>query len=251
LATAARRDGAAVFTASHGFDWRAVMMAGRRPAHVQTLARLLRAGRIGTVTHVSCVDRRARGVERLASADVEYVQLLAYGADHLAWVRDLLGVDPVGVMARCGRALGQSAPHGTLTEAFLSMASGVHVQYHGSLAFDGNRHELWIDGERGTLRSDGYLVWLRRKGWPRFAPVALSFRGFAGAASSPAATAAARRERLGALERGGPAAAVDDHDRWSLAIARAVMRADRSGRLVALGEPIEAAAPTAVGGSAA
>ena len=77
------------------------------------------------------------------------------------------------------------------------MASGVHVQYHGSLASDRDRHELWIDGERGALRTDGYLVWFRRKGWPRFAPVAVSFRGLADAASSPAARAAARRERLG------------------------------------------------------
>jgi predicted dehydrogenase len=221
------------------------------PAHVQGLARLLRAGRIGTVTHISCVDRRARRAERSTSADVEYVQLLACGADHLAWIRALMGVDPVGVMARCSRAPGQSAPHGSLTEAFLAMASGVHVQYHGSLASDRDRHELWIDGERGALRTDGYLVWFRKRGWPRFAPVALSFRGFADALSSPAATAAARRERLGAFERGDPAAAVDDHDRWSLAIAGAVMRADRSGRLVAMSEPVEAEAPTAADGSAA
>ena len=225
-------------------------MAGTPPAHVQTMARLLRAGRIGTVTHVSCVDRRARGVEPSASAEVEYLQLLAYGADHLAWIRDLLAVDPVRVMARCGGALRQAGSQGSLTEAFLAMASGVHVQYHGSLASDRDRHELWIDGERGALRTDGYLVWLRRKGWPRFAPVAASFRGLADAASSPAARAAARRERLGAFQR-DPAAAGDDHDRWSLTIAAAVMRADRSGRPVAMGEPVEAAAPTAVDGSAA
>jgi hypothetical protein len=127
----------------------------------------------------------------------------------------------------------------------------VHVQYHGSLASDRARHELWIDGERGALRTDGYLVWLRRRGWPRFAPIAPSFRGWAEAASSPAARAGARRERLGAFERGDPAAAVDDHDRWSLAIAGAVMRADRAGRLVPMFEPGKAAAPTGVDGSAA
>ena len=236
-----------MFVAARRVDRRAVTMAGTPPAHVQTMARLLRAGRVGTLTHISCVDRRARGVQ----AEVEYLQLLAYGADHLAWIRHLLGVDPVRVMARCGGALSQSDPHGGLTEAFLAMASGLHVQYHGSLASDRDRHELWIDGERGALRTDGYLVWFRRKGWSRFAPVAASFRGWADAASSPGARAAARRERLGAFERGDPTAAVDDHDRWSLAIAGAVMRADRSGRLVAMFEPVEAAAPTAVDGSAA
>jgi predicted dehydrogenase len=225
-------------------------MANTPPAHIQTIGRLLRAGRIGTVTHVSCVDRRARSMESLPSSEVEYLQLLAYGADHLAWIRDLLGADPVQVMARCGRAPWQE-PNGSLTEAFLAMAGGVHVQYHGSLASDRNRHELWIDGECGVLSADGYLVWFRKKGWPRFAPVAASFRGLADAASSSAARAAARRERLGALERGDPAGALDDHDRRSLAIAEAVIRADRSGRLVAMGETVEGAAPSTVDGSAA
>ena len=77
----------------------AVTMAGTPPAHVRTMARLLRADRIGTVTHVSCVDRRAQVVEPSPSVQVEYLQLLSYGADHLAWIRDLLGVDPVRVMA--------------------------------------------------------------------------------------------------------------------------------------------------------
>jgi predicted dehydrogenase len=238
-----------VFVTSRRLDRRAVTMADMPPAHVQTMARLLRAGRIGTVTHVSCVDRRAQSVERLASSEVEYLQLLAYGADHLAWIRSLLGVDPVQVMARCGRAPWQ--PPGSLTQAFLAMAGGVHVQYHGSLVSDRDRHELWIDGERGVLSTAGYLIWFRKKGWPRFAPVAASFRGLADAASSPAARAAGRRERLGALEGGDPAAAVDDHDRWSLAIAGAVIRADRSGRLVAMSEPVEGAAPIPVDGSAA
>jgi predicted dehydrogenase len=210
------------------------------------MGRLLRAGRIGTITHVSCVDRRARGVERLGSAPVDYVQLLAYGADHLAWIRDLLGVDPVRVMARCGRVPWQPAPHGSLTEAFLAMASGVHVQYHGSVAGNRDHHELWVDGERGVLRTDGWLVWFRKTGWPRFVPVAASFRGRTDA-SSPAGRVAARRERL---ERRDPVADVAGHDRWPLAMAEAVMRADRLGRLVAVVEPA-AATPTAVDGSTA
>jgi predicted dehydrogenase len=240
-----------LFVAARRLDRRALTMAGTPPAHIQTMGRLLRAGRIGTVTHVSCVDRRARSVTSLLPSEADYGQLLAYGADHLAWIRDLLGVEPVRIMARCGRAPWQSESNGSLTEAFLAMAGGVHVQYHGSLASDRDRHELWIDGERGVLSADGYLVWFRKKGWPRFAPIAAPFRGLADAASSSAARAAARRERLGALERGDPAGAVDDHERWSLAIAGAVIRADRSGRLVAMSETVEGTAPSTVDGSAA
>jgi hypothetical protein len=225
-------------------------MAGTPSAHAPTIARLLRAGRIGTVTHVSCVDRRARGVESFGSAEVEYLQLLAYGADHLARVRDLLGVDPVRVMARCGRMPWQFERHGSLTAAFLEMASGVHVQYHGSLASSHDHHELWIDGERGVLRTDGRLIWFRKTGWPRFVPVAASFRGWTDASSSPAARAAARHERLGTFKR-GEAPAINDHDWWPLAMAEAVMRADRSGRTVAVVEPVRAAAASAAHGSAA
>jgi hypothetical protein len=208
-------------------------VAGALPAHGQITARLLRAGRIGTVTHVSCVDRRARAVESPGAGEIDYVQLLAYGADHLAWIRDLLGVDPVRIMARCGRAPWQSKPHGALTKAFLEMASGVHVQYHGSLVANRDHHELWIDGERGALRTDGRLVWFRKAGWPRFVPVAGSLQRWVDA-SSPSARAAARRARLGAFERGDPPAAVGDDDLWPLTMAGTVIRADRSGRPVAI-----------------
>jgi hypothetical protein len=198
------------------------------------MARLLRAGRVGTVTHVSCVDRRAHGVERVGAGEIDYVQLLAHGADHLAWICDLLGVDPVRIMARCGRVPWQSKPHGTLTEAFLEMASGVHVHYHGSLVANRDHHELWIDGERGALRTDGRLVWFRKAGWPLFVPVAASRQRWAEASSSPPARAAARRARLGAFERGVAPAAVGDDDLWPLTMAGAVIRADRSGRPVAI-----------------
>jgi hypothetical protein len=130
------------------------------------------------------------------------------------------------------------------------MASGVHVQYHGSVTANRDHHELWIDGERGVLRTDGRLIWFRKTGWPRFVPVAVSFGGWADASLSPAARVAARHQRLGTFER-GEAPAIDDHDRWPLAIAEAVMRADRSGRMVAMVESVEAAVATAVDGSAA
>jgi hypothetical protein len=208
-------------------------VAGAPPAHAQITARLLRAGWIGTVTHVSCVDRRARGVECLGAGEIDYVQLLAYGADHLASIRDLLEVEPVWVMARCGRVPWQVERHGSLTEAFLEMASGVHVQYHGSLASNRDHHELWVDGERGVLRTDGRLVWFRKAGRPLFVPVAGSLQRWVDA-SSPVARAAARRERLGAVERGEALFAVGDDDLWPLAMADAVIRADRSGRPVAV-----------------
>ena len=224
-------------------------MASAPPAHAQITTRLLRAGRIGTVTHVSCVDRRARGMESLGAGEIDYVQLLAYGADHLTWIRGLLEVEPVRVMARCGRVPWQLERHGSLTEAFLEMASGVHVQYHGSLASNRDNHELWIDGERGVLRTDGRLVWFRKTGWPAFAPVAGTLRQWVDA-SSPAARAAARRERLEAVERGEALSAVGDDDVWPLAMAEAVIRADRSGRPVGV-EPVRAAAPSAADGSAA
>ena len=57
------RGAARLLGAARRVGRRAVIMAGAPPAHAQIMARLLRAGRIGTVTHVSCVDRRARGVE--------------------------------------------------------------------------------------------------------------------------------------------------------------------------------------------
>jgi predicted dehydrogenase len=210
---------------------RVTAVAGAVPACARTVRRLLRAGRIGTVIHVSCIDRSAS--RSLDAAGPEYVQLLAYGADHLAWIRDLLGVEPVKVLARCGRVPWRPEQHGSLTEAFLEMANGVHVQYHGSLASNLDHHQLWIDGERGVLRTDGRLVWFRKAGWPRFVPVAGSLGRRADSSSSPAARAAARLERLASIRRGTATVASRD-DRLPLALAEAVMRADRSGRPVTM-----------------
>jgi len=215
------------------------------PVYARSLARLLGAGLIGTVTHVSCVDRRARVGASPAQAGPGYVQLLAYGADHLAWLRELLAVDPVRVMARCAQLPWRSEGLGDLTEAFLEMASGVHVQYHGSLASLRDHHELWIDGERGALRTNGRLVWFRRTGWLRFVPVAGSPRRWTDDPSVAAVKAADRRRRLDAFN---PEETAGGDDRWPLAIAEAVIRADRSGRPVAVTEPSKVA--TAIGASA-
>lgn len=221
-------------------------VTGAMPAGWRTVAKLL--GRIGTITHISCFDRLVAEAADSGSVEREYLHLLARGADQLAGMRDLLGVDPVRVMARCGEVRWQPAGLGSVTKVFLEMASGVHVQYHGSLASGQDQHELWVDGARGVLRADAHLVWFRKAGWPLFVPIAPSLGPRADRSSSLATKAAARRERLPAIERGGAADGVGG-DRWPLAIAAAVMRADRTGRPVAITAPVET--PSSADGSAA
>src|SRR5262249_17314745 len=85
----------------------------------QTLRKLLREEKVGTVTHVSYVDRRARPAQGNFLSQVEYAQLLDVGTDHFDSLRSMLGVNPVRVIARCGKVPWSGYRHGSTTEGIL------------------------------------------------------------------------------------------------------------------------------------
>src|SRR5262249_57417773 len=58
----------------------------------QTLRKLLREGKVGTVTHVSYVDRRACPAQGNFLSQVEYAQVLDVGTDRFDSLRSILGV---------------------------------------------------------------------------------------------------------------------------------------------------------------
>ena len=53
----------------------------------QALKKLLREGKVGNITHVSYVDRRARSTQDNFLFDVEYAQLIDAGAHHFDSLR--------------------------------------------------------------------------------------------------------------------------------------------------------------------
>jgi hypothetical protein len=154
---------------------------------LKTLGRML--GKVGSVSHVSCIDRRVASAPGTA-AGTEYTQLHQCGLDHLLGASALLGSVPARVMARSSRPSQRAAAHGAVSEVFLELANGQHVQYFGSLAASHAERTIWIEGPLGSLRAQGKWVWFRKRGWPRFVPwrwVANGARG--GAADADAAHA--------------------------------------------------------------
>jgi predicted dehydrogenase len=202
----------------------------------------MRKNTVGTVTHVSCIDRCSRRAPNDDLATAAYSQLLDTGAHHFDSLRSILGVNPVAVMARCTKAPWSEYHHGSTTEAVLTMESNIHVHYHGSLTSNRDEHSLWIEGDKGVMRTYRSRLWWRKRGWRFFVP--LRVRKIPAAASRTY-----RREGTATLLDALKAAVVEsrvpptsgDDSVWTVAMIDAAMLSDRTGKLVQVGELASAA----------
>lgn len=135
------------------------------------LREFVRAGRLGSVTHMSVLDRRKTASEGGWTAEVDYVQLLDRGVDHFDGLRNILGVNPVSLMTQSRKAPWSVYRHGSTTQSMIEMEQGIHVHYFGSLTAARDEHETWLEGEKGVLWTDERIIWWRKRGWPRFIPL--------------------------------------------------------------------------------
>lgn len=133
------------------------------------LAALIRKGWIGSVTHASLISQ-SRFPADDPLGQLEYSQLLAQGVEELAAAEMVLGARPASVICRTEAPPWSPYRHGSRTELFLEFEGQVHLHYQGKLAPDAGEQEIWIEGQKGTLWSDGQRVWWRKRGWPRFVP---------------------------------------------------------------------------------
>ncbi len=134
------------------------------------LGSLIRKGWIGPVTHASMISRSAVPADdRLAQVD--YSQLFAQGAEELEAVAMVLGGKPAGVISRSETPAWSGYRHGSTTELFLEFEGQVHLHYQGRLVPGSGEQEIWIEGHKGTLWTDGERLWWRKRGWPRFLPL--------------------------------------------------------------------------------
>ena len=220
---AARRTGQPVVVAQNDQDRRCEA----------TLQQLVCEGKVGSITHVSCVDRRACPTQGHLLAQTDYAQLLDVGALHFDTLRHMLGVNPVSVMARCSRAPWSRYQHGSTTEALLEMEHNIHIQYYGSLTSNRYEHTLWIEGDRGVLWINHSRLWWRKRGWRFFLPMC--------ARKIPAGNARKyRREgaatwlnqlKTAVAERKAADASGEDN-LWTLAMVEAAMLSDKAGKAV-------------------
>jgi hypothetical protein len=55
------------------------------------------------------------------------------------------------------------------------MGNGVHIHYTGTTDTPSNEHLLWLEGSKGSVKTDTKRVWWRKKGWPIFVPIQPGF----------------------------------------------------------------------------
>ena len=148
-----------------------IVQNGRFSRCERVLQTMLREGKVGSITHVSCEDRLATPDTGALDSNTDYSQLLNVGARDFESLRNIIGKNPVTVMARCIKASGSQKGQGARTEAFLEVGDNIHIQYYGSLNSYKNEYALWIEGEKGVLWSDRCRIWWRKRGWRFFLPI--------------------------------------------------------------------------------
>jgi predicted dehydrogenase len=203
----------------------------------QMLQHLVRAGHVGRVTHVSCIDRRACPATGDFVAQVEYAQVLDTGVHHFDSLRRILGVRPLCVWARCGKAPWSMYVHGSTTEACVAMENDIHVQYHGTLTSSRDEHTLWIEGTKGVLRADRTRVWWRKRGWRFFLPLRLRKTPPGDALQSQRQGTATSLDQLKAVVSGGQVPETNNEDNlWTLSMLEAVILSDQTRQAVSIAE---------------
>src|SRR5262245_48439320 len=120
---------------------------------------------VGSISHVSYIDRRPRS--ELGAAGAPYAQLILFGLIQIDSLCSLFDSRAVKVMARYSEQMG-SGIQGTTAEVLLELERNIHVQYFGSTGASHREQSLWVEGKGGSLRSEGANVWWRKRGWPRF-----------------------------------------------------------------------------------
>jgi len=194
----------------------------------RTLRQLIGGGRLGPITHVSCIDRRSRSMPHQIPADGMHQQLVGVAAHHFDSLRAILGLKPATVIARV------TGDRGSRTEALLEMEGNIHVQYHGSLVSNRNEFDLWIEGHHGVLWTDGARISWRKRGWPVFVPIRFH-RSDRGQYSSASAAILLQQLKDAAIGTPLSPSSLEDHV-WTISMIDAAARSHQSGRRVGISE---------------
>jgi hypothetical protein len=139
----------------------------------------------------------------------------------------------VSLMARCSKAPWSPYRHGSTTEALLEMEHNIHIQYHGSLTSNRDEHTLWIEGDRGVLRTDRSRLWWRKRGWRFFLPIRGRKISASNAPKYPHSGMIIWLNQLkAAVDERRPWDTNGDDNLWTLAMVEAVILSDRTGMAV-------------------
>lgn len=208
----------------------------------QAMQGLIREGKLGAITHISCIDRRAEPAGDNYRLGMDYVQMMDVGVHHFDSLRAMLGVNPVRVLAKCTQDPWSGYSHGSTTEAFFDLESDLRVHYFGSLTANRYEHELRIEGEHGALRMDAQRVWWRKRGARFFLPVRMPKVQPGDAMRYPRMGTASLLDQLHAAVHDGATPETHGEDNlWSFAMVEGAMMSDRDGRVIDIADVLAAA----------
>jgi len=136
----------------------------------RTLRRALDQELVGELRSAVCIDRRCQPSDTQGAWVKNMAQpfLTEISVHHFDSFRYLFARQPVSLWTRTYNPPGSDYDQNGAAEALIEMEGRLSVQYSGS--FVGSRYEysLWIEGERGELRTDRSRVWCRRIGERQF-----------------------------------------------------------------------------------
>jgi predicted dehydrogenase len=125
--------------------------------------RVLADGLIGDVGFCQLIHHGFTRNPRHPRAHMPYAQL-DMAVHHFDALRDAFGCDCVSVMANSANPPWSVFDHGSVTQATLRFANGVHATYCGSWASQANRFSLRIEGADGFLTCEDTTVRYRTRG---------------------------------------------------------------------------------------
>ena len=196
---------------------------------------LIREGKVGTVTHVSCIDRRTQALDGVAGG--EMWQLREVAASHFDSLRGVLDTNPVRGMAQISNAPWGLELEGTTTEAFWEMEQKIPVQYYGSLTSNRDEFELRVEGEYGALRADRRRVWWRKRGARFFLPIRIpKVRAGDTVKGTHPGAGALLNQLVAAVTEGRQPETHGEDNLWSLAMVEAAMQSSRTGRMIEIAD---------------
>lgn len=139
----------------------------------RTVGDLLEKGVAGRLASAICIDRRDQPSDTLPPwvKGMKHPFLTEIAVHHFDSFRYFFGRAPVAISAQAYNPPGSTYDGCAAAEALIEFATGVRVQYLGTMGATRYEYSLWIEGERGDIRTDRKRVWWRPKGRKFFSRV--------------------------------------------------------------------------------
>jgi predicted dehydrogenase len=138
----------------------------------RTVRRLLDEEIAGRLSSVVCIDRRDQPADTQGPwvKGAEHPFLAEIAVHHFDSFRYLFNRQPASVMTTSYNPRGRTYERRAAIEALIELEGGLPIQYAGTMVATKYEFSLWIEGEKGDIRTDRNRVWWRPRGRRFFRP---------------------------------------------------------------------------------